>query len=243
MTVKFGSVDLVIADDRRSALLRRAVHVEGVTLAWMVIEAAVSIGAGVVSGSLLLAAFGIDSLVELISAAVLLQRLWGEARHASVPPSALEHRERRAASIAGWLLFALAAYVFAQSIYGLVVGARAETSWVGIAVAVVAAVGMPLLARVKRRLADQIASPALRADAMETLTCGFLSWVLLGGLLANALLHWWWLDGAASLLITPLLVKEGREAVTGRCTCHSAGTERAHRGTLPGQLQGRSCAE
>jgi divalent metal cation (Fe/Co/Zn/Cd) transporter len=213
---------LVIEDDRHGALLRRAVHLEGVTLAWMVIEAAVSIGAGVVSGSLLLAAFGIDSLVELISAAVLLQRLWGEAHLASVRASTWEHRERRAASIAGWLLFALAAYVLAQSIYGLVVGARAETSLVGIAVAVVAAVGMPVLARVKLRLADQIASPALRADAVETLTCAYLSWVLLGGLLANALLHWWWLDGAASLLIIPFLVKEGREAVTGRCTCHSA---------------------
>ncbi len=84
----------------------------------------------------------------------------------------------------------------------------------------VAAFGMPVLAKAKMRVADQIGSRALRADAMETFTCGYLSWVLLAGLAANAFLHWWWLDAAASLVIVPFLPKESREAITGECACH-----------------------
>ncbi len=90
----------------------------------------------------------------------------------------------------------------------------------GIIIAGVAAFGMPLLARAKIRVADKIGSRALRADAMETFTCGYLSWALLAGLIANAALHWWWLDSAAALAVVPLLMKEGREAVTGECRCH-----------------------
>ena len=84
-----------------------------------------------------------------------------------------------------------------------------------------AALGMPILARAKIRVADQIGSKALRADAMETFTCGFLSWVLLAGLVGNALLHWWWLDSVAALMLVPFLVKEGREAIAGGCSCRS----------------------
>lgn len=81
---------------------------------------------------------------------------------------------------------------------------------------------MPILARAKIRVADRIGSKALWADAMETFTCGFLSWVLLAGLVASALLHWWWLDSVAALVLVPLLVKEGREAISGECGCGTA---------------------
>ena len=97
----------------------------------------------------------------------------------------------------------------------------AEPSGWGIGVAVVAALGMPALARAKIRVAEQIGSRALRADAMESLTCGYLAWVLLVGLAANALLRWGWVDGAAALVLIPFLVKEGREAIAGECCgCH-----------------------
>ena len=89
----------------------------------------------------------------------------------------------------------------------------------GLAIAAVAAIGMPLLTRVRIRAADQVGSRALRADAMETFTCGYMSWILLAGLGANALFHWWELAGAGALVLVPLLIKEGRETFTGHCLC------------------------
>jgi divalent metal cation (Fe/Co/Zn/Cd) transporter len=203
-----------------TALHLRALRLEGLTIAWMVVEATVSIGAGVRAGSLLLLAFGADSLIELLSAGVLYGRLRAETRAVAVDDAAREAMEKRAARIAGWLLVALALYVLLQAGYGLLHRHVAETSWPGIVVAVVAALGMPPLARAKIRVADAIGSRALRADAMETITCGYLAWVLLLGLAANALLHWWWLDSAAALVLVPFLIKEAREAITGDC-CHA----------------------
>ena len=198
--------------------MKPALRLESITLVWMVIEATVSIGAGIATGSLLLIAFGIDSVIELISASVLFWRLQKEA-HGGASNASIERVEWRVSRISGYLLYALSGYVVLQAIYGLTHQHHAETSFLGIAVAVVAALGMPLLGRAKIRVADEIGSRALRADAMETFTCGYLSWVLLAGLAANALLHWWWLDVAASIVIVPLLLKEAREAMTGECSC------------------------
>ncbi|HEX8987887.1 MAG TPA: cation transporter [Rhodocyclaceae bacterium] len=183
-------------------------------------EAAASIGAGIAASSLLLLAFGADSIIELISGCVLYARLRHEYRGDHVSEAALEALERRTGRIAGYLLYALSVYVVVQAIWGLTHRHEAETSLLGMAIAVVAAVGMPILAKAKIRAADRIGSPALRADAMETFTCGYLSWVLLGGLAANALLHWWWLDSVVSLFVVPLLLREAREAITGQCSCH-----------------------
>jgi divalent metal cation (Fe/Co/Zn/Cd) transporter len=198
--------------------IRAALRLETLTIGWMVIEASASIGAGVVAGSVLLLAFGVDSIIELISAGVLFYRLRKEA-NGTANAAEIEALEHRAARIAGYLLYALAAYVVLQSGYGLLHRHTAETSGVGLAVALVAALGMPVLARAKIRVADRIGSKALRADAMETFTCGFLSWILLAGLAANALLHWWWLDGVVALVLVPFLIKEGREAMKGGCRC------------------------
>jgi len=203
-----------------AAGLRAGLRLEAVSIAWMVAEATVSVGAGIAAGSLLLIAFGVDSVIELVSAALLFWRLRRQALGLLPDEEALEALERKVSRAAGFLLYALSAYVVAQAVYGLTHRHRAETSWTGIGVAVVAAFGMPLLARAKIRVADRIGSRALRADAMETFTCGYLSWALLAGLAANALLHWWWLDGAAALAVVPLLVKEAREAMTGGCDCH-----------------------
>ncbi len=205
----------------RARGLRDGLRLEGLSIAWMAVEAAVSVGAGVSAGSLLLVAFGVDSVIEIVSASVLFRRLQGEADGRLADEAAVEASERKASRIAGYLLCALALYVVAQAVYGLTHRHRAETSWPGIGVALVAAVGMPWLAKAKIRVADRIGSRALRADAMETFTCGYLSWALLAGLAANAVWHWWWLDGAAALAIVPLLVKEAREAVTGECGCRA----------------------
>lgn len=198
--------------------MQAALRLEVLSIGWMVIEASASIGAGIVAGSVLLLAFGVDSVIELISAGVLFHRLRKEAG-GTANAAEIKALEHRAARIAGYLLYALAAYVVLQSGYGLLHRHTAETSGVGLAVALVAALGMPILARAKIRVADRIGSKALRADAMETFTCGFLSWILLAGLAANALLHWWWLDSVAALVLVPFLIKEGREAIKGGCSC------------------------
>ncbi len=202
--------------------MRPALRLEAITLVWMVAEASLSLGAGIAAGSLLLIAFGADSVIELISAGVLMWRLRREARSGPGSEGAVGGVERKASRIGGSLLYALSAYVILQAIYGLTHRHHADTSWVGLFVALAAAFGMPALARAKLRAADQIGSRALRADAMETFTCGWLAWVLLAGLAANALLRWWWLDAAASLVVVPFLWKEAKEAITGECSCHGS---------------------
>ena len=202
-----------------AAGLRAGLRLEAVSIAWVVVEAAVSVGAGVIAGSLLLVAFGVDSVIEIASASLLFWRLRRQALGRLPSEEAVEALERKVSRAAGFLLYALSLYVIAQAGYGLTHRHYAGTSWPGISVALVAAFGMPLLARAKIKVADSIGSRALRADALETFTCGYLSWALLAGLAANAAFHWWWLDGVAALAIVPLLVKEGHEAMSGECSC------------------------
>jgi divalent metal cation (Fe/Co/Zn/Cd) transporter len=201
----------------RTSALRAALRLEIITVVWMVIEAAVAVAAGIVARSLLLVAFGIDSAIELASAIVVFRRFRIESHEKFAgdldDAGAIE---RKTARIAGYLLFLLSAYVLVQATFGLVTHHAAETSPIGIAVALFAAVGMPLLAKAKLRIAERIDSRSLRADAMETLTCGYLAWILLLGLALNAVTHWWWIDPVASLAIIPLLIREGWEAVFGK---------------------------
>jgi divalent metal cation (Fe/Co/Zn/Cd) transporter len=208
-------MDESIPVERRSALTM-ALRLEIITIIWMVIEATVAVGAGFLACSLLLVAFGIDSAIELASGIVVFRRFQLECDEQ--PENAVRSAkdiERKTARIAGYLLLILSAYVVFQAIFGLVTRHAAETSLVGIAVAIIAAFGMPLLAKAKLRVANQVASRSLRADAMETLTCGYLSWILLVGLALNALARWWWIDSVASLAIAPLLIREGWEASAG----------------------------
>ena len=208
------------SDANRAGRMAVALRLEAVTIAWMIVEAAVSIGAGVTAKSLLLVAFGVDSLIELVSACLLYCRLSREAQAVAGGNASVGAAERRTAKIGGYLLYALALYVVVQSIYGLSHRYSAEESWWGIAITVIAALGMPMLAKAKLRVADEIRSRALRADAVGTLTCGYLGVATLAGLLANAFLHWWWLDSVAALLLVPFLANEGREAIRGKC-CNS----------------------
>ena len=203
--------------------VKSALRLEALTIVWMLVEAAVSVGAAMMARSVLLASFGIDSGIELVSACALYWRLRREANATTDEDTLVQATERRVARLSGYLLHALGAYVVVQSAYGLLHRHAAEASAWGLAVTAVAAVGMPFLARAKLRLADKIGSRALRTDAMEALTCGYLSWLVLGGLAANALLRVWWLDSAAALVLVPWLVKEGRGALAGEgCGCHSS---------------------
>jgi len=198
----------------RSSALRTALRLEIITVVWMVIEAAAAVAAGIAARSLLLVAFGIDSAIELASAVVVFRRfrIKSHEKFASELDDA-GAIERKTARIAGYLLFLLSAYVLVQAVFGLITRHAAETSPIGMAVAVIAA--MPLLAKTKLHVAERIESRSLRADAMETLTCAYLAWILLLGLALNAVTQWWWIDPVASLAIVPLLIREGWEAVSG----------------------------
>jgi divalent metal cation (Fe/Co/Zn/Cd) transporter len=197
--------------DRRS-LIEAAFRLEHLTVAWMVIEAAVAIGAGAAAHSLTLLAFGVDSLIELASAAVLIWRLTVELRRGQ---SFAESVERRASRIGGALLLSLAAYVVVSAGWGLWTWQGQEFSWPGLLVSVIAIPLMLFLSRRKLRLADALGSRALRTDAMESIACGWLSFVVVIGLLAQLALGAWWVDTVTSLAIVWLLIKEGREAWEG----------------------------
>ena len=205
----------------RTADVRQAVLLTYITLAWMTIEGAASLGLGWASRSLLLEAFGIDSIVELFSAGVLLWRLRVEAS-GRADEATIERAERRAARLVGYTLYVLAVYVVLNSAYGLFLAHRVtdshESAW-GILIGLAAKIGMPILAGFKLKVAARLNSRALRADAMEAFTCGYLSIVLMVGLAATRLLGWWWLDSVAALALIPFLIKEGREAITGECGC------------------------
>jgi divalent metal cation (Fe/Co/Zn/Cd) transporter len=203
----------------REALIREAFQLEWLTIGWMSVEAVVAIGSGVTAGSLVLIAFGLDSLIELASAGVLIWRLTVELRRGQ---AFSENAERLASRIAGGLLFALAAYVTIAAAWSLWTRAGEAFSWPGLVVAVAAIPSMRYLARRKIAVAEKLGSRALRADAMEAVTCGWLSVLVVLSLAAQWAVGAWWIDGAASLAIVWLLVKEGREAWSNEeCGCGS----------------------
>ena len=188
----------------------------------MVIEGVSALWLGAASHSLLLEGFGLDSVIELFSAGVLLWRLQVEAG-GKASAERIESVERRAARWVGYTLYGLAGFVLVSSAYGLFLAHRAtdthESVW-GIGIGLIAKIGMPILAGWKLKVAARLGSKALRADAMEAITCGYLSVVLMIGLAVTRLLPGlWWLDSVAALALVPLLLKEGREAVTGECSC------------------------
>jgi divalent metal cation (Fe/Co/Zn/Cd) transporter len=192
--------------------IRRIQRVQTVTIAWMSVEAVVSLFAAWRAQSPALLAFGGDSTIELFSAVVVLWRFRANAAH--------EEAERRSARVAGALLFALAAFVAVTSVTSLLGYTEPKPTLLGIAILVAAAVVMPWLAKEKRRLARATGSAALRADAAQSALCAYLSLIALVGLAVNAIWHLKWADPIAALVVVPLILWEGREAVRGRpCGC------------------------
>ena len=203
--------------DRRS-LVRDAFRLEWITIGWMLIEAAVAIGSGIVSGNLVLLAFGLDSVIELISAGVLIWRLSVELRRGH---AFSEKAEGVASRIGGALLFALAAYVISIAGWNLWTEHGGEFSLPGLIVTLLAIPIMRHLAMRKIELANRLGSRALRADAIESITCGWLSVVAVVSLSAQAISGAWWIDSVGSLAIVLFLIKEGREAWQGECCAES----------------------
>jgi divalent metal cation (Fe/Co/Zn/Cd) transporter len=200
----------------RRALIDRALRLETLTIGWMSVESLVALVSGVVADSLTLTVFGIDSLIELASACVLIWRLRVELRRGEEFSEAIE---RRAASIGGALLFALAAYIVVAAGWRLWTGAGQELSWPGLAAAVLAIPVMRALARGKLELAARLGSRALRADAAESLTCYWLALVVVLGLVCNFVVGAWWIDAVTSLGILWFVVREAREAWAGEDCC------------------------
>jgi divalent metal cation (Fe/Co/Zn/Cd) transporter len=191
--------------------LRSAVRVEWFTVGWMTIEAIVAIGAGLLASSLLLTAFGLDSVIELITGSVLLWRLRVEVRGADTEGvQAAEHRAQLVTAIA---LVLLCMYVLATAVVDLLGVTKSEGSTVGILISLAAAMVMPWLAWIKRRLANQLGSEALRNDAASSLTCGYMAIAVLVGVLCTTLFNWWWAEGVAALVFLVWLAQETREAI------------------------------
>ncbi|HEV2250765.1 MAG TPA: cation transporter [Candidatus Limnocylindria bacterium] len=197
----------------RPALLRRGVRLEYLTVGWNVIEGLVSIAAALAAGSVALLGFGIDSIVESASGAVIVWRL--RAERGDGDAGAIESIERRAQRLVGLSLFGLAAFVVLDALTSLIAQERPEPSAVGIAVTGLSLGVMYWLARAKRRTAIALGSRAMEADAFQTTACWWLSLIVLGGIGVNAVTGWWWADPLAAIGMTAFLVSEGRAAWRG----------------------------
>jgi divalent metal cation (Fe/Co/Zn/Cd) transporter len=197
----------VVASAPLSDLSRRVIRIQVMTLAWMTVEAVVSLGAAWRSHSPAVLAFGGDSLVELLSAAVVFWRF------------RFDFKEARAARMAGVLLFVLAGLVILTSVLNFLGYREAQSSLMGIGILLAAAVIMPWLANRKRQLAAITSSAALKADAVESALCGYMAWIALVGLVINAIWGKSWVDPLAALVVTPLILREGWEAVRSSKLC------------------------
>ncbi len=192
--------------------VRRGRRLEYLTIAWNSLEAVASIGAGLLAGSIALVGFGVDSVIETSSGAILLWRLRDGERG--------EARERIALKLVGIGFLLLAAYVAFDAVKSLLMREPPEASYIGIGIAAVSLIVMPLLARAKRQVAVQLNSRAMQADSRQTDLCAYLSAILLAGLVLNALFGLWWADPVAGLVMTPIIAKEGIEALRGEaCGC------------------------
>lgn len=195
----------------RANAIRRGVRLEAFTVAWMAVEAVLAIAAGIAARSVLLTAFGADSLIELLSGATLLWRLRAEAARGN--DARIDAVEKRARWISAVLLILLCAYVALTSIAGFVLRIEPERSWLGIAVSAAAVVVMPWLAARKRAANQTIQSAALRADIAESVTCAYLAAVTLIGAAINAITGLWWVEYVAALILLRWLLPEAQEAL------------------------------
>jgi divalent metal cation (Fe/Co/Zn/Cd) transporter len=199
---------------QRASLVRRGQRLSIATILYNALEGIAAVVAGALAGSISLIGFGVDSVIEVASGGAALWRL-----HADVDPEKRERVETIAHRIIGGSFLALAAYIAYDAVDSLRHRTAAEESYLGIAIAVGSLIVMPLLARAKRRVAGGLGSRALAADATQTDVCTYLSVILLGGLVLNATLGWWWADPVAALAMTPLIAKEGVEGLKGQPPC------------------------
>ncbi len=204
----------VSAETQRTSLVRRGRFLEYFTIGYNSLEGLIAIVAGLIAGSIALVGFGFDSLIEVTSGVALLWRL-----HADVDEDRRERVEAISLRIVGVCFVVLALYVATESTESLLRHEAPNESLVGIILAAVSLVVMPLLVKAKRKVARGINSGALMADSKQTELCTYLSAILLVGLLLNALFGWWWADPIAALVMVPIIVKEGIEALRGETCC------------------------
>ena len=198
----------------RPALVLRSQRLNYATIAYNSLEGILSITAGLLAGSIALVGFGFDSIIELAAGAAALWRLRADA-----DPRRRERAERLTLRLIGLSFLALAVYIGVDAVHALATRTPPERSWVGIIIASASLVIMPFLAHAKGSIALQLRSGALAAEAKQTMICTYLSAILLGGLVLNALLGWWWADPAAALVMVPLISWEGIEGLRGRSAC------------------------
>jgi len=192
----------------RGSNVRRGRMLAYFTIIWNSLEGIIAIGAGVFAGSIALVGFGVDSVIEVSSGAIILWRL-----------AADEERERLALKLVGISFLALAAYVMLHAVKSLIYQEPPNPSYVGIAIAALSLVAMPLIAREKRKVANRLNSAAMIADSRQTDLCAYLSAILLGGLILNAIFGWWWADPIAALIMVPIIAREGAKALRGETCC------------------------
>jgi divalent metal cation (Fe/Co/Zn/Cd) transporter len=202
------------SSDKHIGHLRQGRKLEYFTIGWNMVEAGVAVGAGWLAGSIALVGFGVDSLIESISGSILLWRL--------ASPDHDESREQTALKLVGISFLILAAYVAFDALKSLLTYEPPDTSLVGIGLSVVSLILMPILAHAKRRSASDLNSRAMKADSRQTDLCAYLSAILLGGLVLNALWGWWWADPVAALIMVPIIAREGLEGWRGEVCedCH-----------------------
>ena len=208
--------DLAVIESaiERQRFAERGKRLEYFTIAWNSLEGLVGIIAGLVAGSISLVGFGIDSFIEVASGATLLWRMTVDADE-----QRRARNERVSLRIVGTCFMALAAYIAYESVSDLVDRKAPEHSIPGIILACVSLIVMPLLSQAKKQVGSELNSAAMHADARQADFCVWLSGMLLGGLVLNAALGWWWADPVAALLMTPLIAKEGVAGWKGEKCC------------------------
>lgn len=204
----------------REVYVRRGERLEYFTIGYNTLEGVTSIVAGLIARSVSLVGFGLDSLIEVTSGAALLWRL-----HHDLDLSRREQVERAALRTVGACFIALALYILYESGSMLIRHVPPKRSIFGIVIASISVIVMPLLARAKRRVARQIGSGAMHADSKQADFCSYLSATLLGGLLLNAMLGWWWMDPAAGLVMVPIIGKEGIDGLRAETCCDRCGLQ------------------
>lgn len=202
----------VTVHDERERLAARVRLLSWLSLAWMSLEGAIAIGAGILAGSIALIGFGIDSVIEGLASIIIIWRFTGSRVFSDAA-------ETRAQKLVAIQFFLLAPYVGIEAIRSLLGGEHADVSWVGIGLSATSVVFMPMLGIAKQRLADQLGSAATKGEGRQNMLCAYLAAALLAGLLGNALAGLWWLDPAVALLIAGVAFKEGREAWRGDGCC------------------------
>jgi divalent metal cation (Fe/Co/Zn/Cd) transporter len=193
----------------RESLIRTALWLGWFTILYNLAEGAVAIAGATIAASDALLSFGLDSIVESLSGSVIVWRLYSERNN----PARAERVEQRALKIIGVAFLLLAAWVAQDSIRTLIAGDRPDTSVIGIAVTALSLVVMPILATKKRRVGIALGSRAVESDSRQTTACVYLSAVVLGGLVLNAVLGWWWADPVAALGVVVFLIREGSETL------------------------------